>query len=89
MKNTCDVCQRNDQKIAGVASSALGPFSLMYCEPCARNGAEPKEMIEATIEDLGGIDNIHKSYLNSITYFEDGEYLSMKTLRTKLTPGKR
>ncbi len=68
----CDVCDKDDMGIAGVASSGLGPVSFAYCPICSAMGAEPKFMIEVTIEGCGGsIKNIREgvqlTYYNSET----------------------
>lgn len=78
--NKCDCCGRSDQKIAGVACSALGPFSLAYCTSCAFNYAEPKAMILDLIEECGGLKGIREELTNVITYFEDGQYKKMSEL---------
>lgn len=85
--NKCECCHI-DKPIAGVACSALGPFSLSYCHDCAEKGAEPKDMILWLIDDLGGLENIVPELVNGVTYFENGEYHPMKSLVEKLPKGK-
>lgn len=83
MKNDypCEVCGNNDY-IAGVASSVLGPCSFNYCQICLAMRADPKGWIEAAVECAGGIDNINPSF--SLIYY-DKEDDSYKDLRTKDT----
>ena len=75
----CDVCSERDS--VGVACSALGPFSLAYCKECATQYAEPKAFCEGLLEEIGGIDNMRQDMLDSITYYENGAYHSIRELK--------
>lgn len=80
-QNKCECCDRDDQPIAGVACSALGAFSLRYCKECLTRGAEPKGMIQFTVEQCDGLQNIRKEVLESVTYYENGKYVFMKDFK--------
>ena len=75
----CDVCEKDDIGIAGVASSSLGAFSFAFCPICAAMGAEPKFMIEATIETCNGIENIREGML--LAYYDSATdtYIDKRT----------
>jgi hypothetical protein len=81
MKDQCDVCVREVDEIVGVAASCLGPVSFAFCRECLNNSAEPKDMIEFTIDSCGGLDEVRPEVLDSITYFEDGKYIKMRDFK--------
>lgn len=81
MKEYCDVCHRNVEKIVGVASSCLGPFSFAFCNECLKNNAEPKDMVEFIVDECGGLDNVRPELLDLVTYFEDGGYIKMRDFK--------
>lgn len=83
----CECCDRAEREIAGVACSAMGPISLMYCYDCAEKGAEPKLLILNLIEECGGIDGIRPEIVEAVTYFENGSYHPMKSLSNVLPKG--
>ena len=57
MNEKCDICG-SEKYYAGVASSALGPFSYAYCQVCLRMNADTWGMVKATIDSCGGIDKV-------------------------------
>ena len=63
----CDVCRKKDLPTF-VCSSSLGAISFAYCEICHPMGAEPRGLIEGTIEMVGGIDKV--SEFVSLTYYD-------------------
>jgi len=72
----CDVCGHSEY-YKGVASSGLGPMSLAFCEVCLGMGAEPKFMIQNTIEGCGGVENVAAR----LVYYdrEKDSYMDSKT----------
>lgn len=83
----CACCDRTDD-LAGVACSALGAISFQYCRSCAENGAEPEWLIQNTIDDLGGINQIRPELLEGVTYFRHGRYIKMSQYSSTLPRGK-
>jgi hypothetical protein len=65
--NICDVCGKKDLPTF-VCSSSLGAISFAYCEICHPMGAEPRGLIEGTIEMIGGIDKLNNHV--SLTYYD-------------------
>jgi len=55
----CEICGHSDH-IVGVAASALGAFSFNFCGICLSMRAEPKWMVDATVELCGGLDKVNK-----------------------------
>ena len=76
--DVCDVCghQGNTQ----VACSTLGAFSFAYCPRCLEANAEPKWMLELTIDVCGGSEQMADWFWRT-TYYEDGQYQSATELR--------
>lgn len=62
----CDCCNKSDLKVK-VLCSALGAWSFAYCNICYSMGAEPKFMVDGTVETLG-LNNIDKNVL--LTYYD-------------------
>lgn len=62
----CDCCYKDDMETV-VGSSVLGAASFAYCPICIAMAAEPKFMVDATIEILG-LDNISKNV--NLTYYD-------------------
>ena len=77
----CDVCGSVGD-LAGVASSSLQPISLCFCNLCLKMGAEPKWIVEATIENCGGIEGITKDC--PLIYYDKivDEYISAWGFKT-------
>ena len=63
----CECCG-NTEYYAGVASSGLGAISFAWCHICLVMGAEPKGIVEGTIDIAGGIEAIHKRV--DLVYFD-------------------
>jgi hypothetical protein len=63
----CEVCG-SEEYIAGVCSSTKGAISLCYCHLCLKMGADPKWIVDFTIENCGGIENVHKDVM--LTYYD-------------------
>lgn len=72
----CQVC--NQAESIGVACSSLGAISLSYCQRCSVNYAEPKDLIQFTIDDCGGLENVRDDVKNTVSYFENGKYILMR-----------
>lgn len=71
--SVCDVCERTDQEVVGVASSSLGPMSFAWCRECLQHCAEPKWMLEFVRDQ----DNwrVHLAgFWEHYEYFENGSY---------------
>ena len=75
MKTICQCCNINIS--IGVACSSLGAFSLAYCADCLKHNAEPKDIVSATIESVGGLKNL-AGWVKDLTYYENGEYYSVQ-----------
>lgn len=54
-ERVCEICGSKEY-IIGVASSYLGPISLMQCAVCAGMGAQPVWLVKSMVELNGGID---------------------------------
>ena len=78
--SACECCGMRDH-IAGVASIALGPMSILWCRPCIAARAHPKTIIEFVIEECGGIDKISISESVPLIYYdkETGGYVDVRT----------
>lgn len=77
MDRRCECCDRRGE-IAGVASSTLGPFSIVWCRQCINHRAEPKWAVEATIDCCNGAENVDAHVLHRITVFHNGRYLTVE-----------
>ena len=75
----CDVCDRTHYQ-SKVVSSAISPISLCYCSECIKNTAEPKSILESLIWSVNGKDNIHPNIRKRLTYYENGEYVSINNI---------
>lgn len=62
----CDCCNKSDM-VVFVHSSGLGAWSFAYCYVCDSMGAEPKFIVDATVETLG-LKNISKKCL--LTHYD-------------------
>ena len=62
---TCECCGGPDL-LAGVASSSLGPVSILWCFLCLTMSADTLLMIESVVESCGGIENVSAS----LVYFD-------------------
>ena len=65
--NVCDICCKDDLPTF-VRSSVLGAISFAYCEVCYSMEAEPKNLALSFIEQMGGIEALHRNF--SFTYYE-------------------
>ena len=85
-KRKCDICGRIGE--VQVVSSALGAVSFAYCSDCLLNNAEPKNLIQGTIEMLDG--KVGKWVLE-LTYFDSitETYESAHKLMDKYKEGER
>jgi len=63
----CEICGHSDH-IVGVSASALGAFSFNFCGICLSMRAEPKWMVDATVELCGGLDKVNKHAI--LTYYD-------------------
>jgi len=70
----CDVCGRPAK---GVAGSVLGAISFAYCQECLIHNADVKSLIEFTLNDCGGE---VAEWVKDMTYYENGEYRSVREL---------
>jgi len=68
MDNRCECCG-HDNLSAGVASSSIGAFSIMWCQICVALGAEPKWALDALGEPV------------DVAYYDPDQdrYISYKT----------
>lgn len=63
----------------GVASSSLGPFSVMMCRTCIEHRAEPTFAFDYIVEEIGA--NVN-DYVFLLTTFVDGRYVSCREYAT-------
>jgi hypothetical protein len=63
----CECCGHSDY-LAGVASSPLGAFSILWCQICLKMNANPKWSIDALFE----MDNwrIHQMNADDFIYYD-------------------
>ena len=82
----CDICGREDE--VQVFASQLGAVSFAYCKECFSESAEPKGIIEGTIELSEG--NV-APWVLQLHYYdrETGEYVSAKVLKEAYDKGAR
>lgn len=75
---TCEVCGHTDF-FAGVASSGLAPMSCAWCHLCIGMGAEMRIVVEGTVENCGGIENINENV--GLIYFDQQKdsYIDYRT----------
>ena len=72
-QNICDVCNRDNQEILGVASSSLGPISHAICRDCLEHHAEPKWMLEF-VRDEDNWRIYLENFWEYYTFFEGNDY---------------
>ena len=65
--NICDVCGYANHFV-GVYTSALGAMSFGFCGICLSMRAEPKWMVDSTIDLCGGLDRVNEDA--NLTYYE-------------------
>ena len=80
----CDVCGKDDLPTS-VRSSGLGAFSFAYCGICSSMGAEPKGFVEGTIENIGGIEKVHKGLLLTYYDIETDSYIDVREGKIPIT----
>jgi hypothetical protein len=77
-EHPCEICG-GTEFIAGVASSFLGAISFNHCSICLAMTAQPKWLVEFTVENCGGLENVHPDL--ELIYF-DKENDVYKSLRS-------
>lgn len=87
---TCECCGGKDY-LAGVASSGLGAFGILWCEFCLSMVAEPKWAIDALVESCDGIENVRENL--GLTYFDKlkdsyVDYRTKKVIPIKIKNGQ-
>lgn len=76
--DVCDVCERPDEKVVGVAAVPGVPMSLAYCETCLRNHAwGPLWLAENNAEMIGGMEHAADWFKQALV-FKDGEYVTVE-----------
>jgi len=69
----CECCLRKDVEIAGVASSGIGPMSILWCKECLANGAEPIYLVEAIFDPPQGVS---PEFMEGVKVYKDGKYIT-------------
>jgi hypothetical protein len=73
----CECCNGNDF-IAGVASCGIAAFSFNWCQICLAVGANPKFIIDGSIESCGGLDKVHEDV--ALIYYDPDkdQYINLR-----------
>lgn len=79
VNRTCECCEREGVKLAGVASSSLGPISLAFCIECIAYRAEPLYLVQSLIEMAPSA----KALYDEVVVFHNGEYKMFKEVPLK------